>query len=81
MEAVAIHGDKDQEERTWALDCSKAGSKDVPPGEFVLGSPAMPKREFAVGLTVPRTVEKLKARIAELETRLAALEKRNTPPA
>ena len=51
-------------------------SKDVPPGEFVLGSPAMPKREFAVGLTVPRTVEKLKARVAELEARLAAIEKR-----
>ena len=51
-------------------------SKDVPPGEFVMGSPAMPKREFIVGLTVPRTVEKLKSRVAELEARLAALEKR-----
>lgn len=51
-------------------------SKDVPPGEFVLGAPAVPKREFVVGMTVPRAVEKLKARVAELEARLAALEKR-----
>ena len=50
-------------------------SKDVPPGEFVMGSPAMPKKEFVVGLTVPRTVAKLKARVEELEARLAALEK------
>ncbi|MEI8244063.1 MAG: UDP-3-O-(3-hydroxymyristoyl)glucosamine N-acyltransferase [bacterium] len=49
-------------------------SKDVAPGEFVLGSPGVSKREFAVGLTVPRTVEKLKARVKELEARLAALE-------
>ena len=56
-------------------------SKDIAAGEFVLGAPAVPKREFVVGLTVPRTVEKLKARVAELEARLSALEKRNTPPA
>lgn len=51
-------------------------SKDVAPGEFVMGSPAMPKKEFIVGLTVPRSVAKLKERVADLEARLAALEKR-----
>jgi len=49
-------------------------SKDVAPGEIVMGSPAMPKKEFIVGLTVPRTVTKLKDRLADLEARLAALE-------
>ena len=51
-------------------------SKDVAPGDFVLGAPAVAKKTFAVSLTVPRAVEKLKARIAELEARLAAVEKR-----
>jgi UDP-3-O-[3-hydroxymyristoyl] glucosamine N-acyltransferase len=50
-------------------------SKDVPAGEFVLGAPAVPKREFVMGLAVPRQVERLKARVADLEARLAALEK------
>lgn len=49
-------------------------SKSVPPGEYVLGLPALPKREFANTLLVPRQVEKLKARVAELEARLKALE-------
>jgi UDP-3-O-[3-hydroxymyristoyl] glucosamine N-acyltransferase len=51
-------------------------SKDVPPGEFVLGAPAVPKKEFVGQLTVPRTVEKLKVRVKELEARLAALERK-----
>ena len=42
-------------------------SKDVPPGEYVLGLPALPKREFAATLLLPRLVEKLKARIEALE--------------
>ena len=54
-------------------------SKDVAPGEFVLGAPAIPKKEFAATLLVPRHVEKLKARVAELEARLAALEKAAGP--
>jgi UDP-3-O-[3-hydroxymyristoyl] glucosamine N-acyltransferase len=48
-------------------------SKDVPPGEYVLGLPALPKREFAGTLLVPRLVEKLKARVAALEAQLKAL--------
>jgi len=45
-------------------------SKDVPPGEYVLGLPALPKREFAATLLLPRLVEKLKARIEALEAHL-----------
>ena len=48
--------------------------KDVPPGEFMLGSPALPKKDFVATMVLPRTVAKLKARIGELEARLAALE-------
>ena len=51
-------------------------SKDVPPGELVMGSPARSKREYAISLAAPRAIEKLKARVEELEARLAALEKR-----
>ncbi len=56
-------------------------SKDVPPGEFVMGSPAVSKKEFVVGLAAPRAVEKLKHRVAELEARLAALEEQRSPTA
>jgi UDP-3-O-[3-hydroxymyristoyl] glucosamine N-acyltransferase len=48
-------------------------SKDVPPGEYVIGTPAGPKREYVQSLAAPRQVEKLKARVAELEARLAKL--------
>ncbi len=48
-------------------------SKDVPEGEYYLGLPAYPKREFAATLLVPRQVEKLKQRVAALEARLNAL--------
>jgi UDP-3-O-[3-hydroxymyristoyl] glucosamine N-acyltransferase len=47
-------------------------SKSVPEGEYYLGLPALPKREFAAQLLVPRQVEKLKAKVAELEARLNA---------
>ncbi len=50
-------------------------SKDVPEGEYYLGLPAYPKREFAAQLLVPRQVQKLKQRVAELEARLEALGK------
>lgn len=52
-------------------------SKDVPPGEFYLGLPAVSRRELAAQLLVPRQVEKLKARVAALEARLSQLD----PPA
>jgi len=48
-------------------------SKDVPEGEYYLGLPAYPKREFAATLLVPRQVDKLKQRVAELEAKVAAL--------
>ena len=50
-------------------------SKDVPAGEYVLGLPALPKREFAAQLLVPRQVEKLKQQVAELQAALAALKR------
>lgn len=49
-------------------------SKDVGPGEYVLGIPAISRREFANTLLQPRLVEKLKARIEALEGRLKELE-------
>ncbi len=48
-------------------------SKSVPEGEYYLGLPACPKREFGAQLLVPRQVEKLKAKVAELEARLKEL--------
>ena len=49
-------------------------SKDVPAGEFVLGAPAQPKRTFiTTTLAVPRQVERLKQKVAELEAAVAAL--------
>ncbi len=55
-------------------------SKDVPPGEFVLGAPAQPKRDYVVTtLGVPRQVERLKARVSELESRLEALQQKPRP--
>ena len=50
-------------------------SKDVPAGEYVIGLPALPKREFAAQLLVPRQVEKLKRQVAELQAALAALKR------
>jgi len=47
-------------------------SKDVPDGEYYLGLPAIPKREFAATLLVPRQVEKLRQQVAELKARLDA---------
>lgn len=47
-------------------------SKDVPPGEFVVGSPAVGRREFVRSLTVPREIERLKKRLAALEAQCKA---------
>ena len=45
-------------------------SKDVPPGEYYIGLPACPKREFGAQLLLPRQVEKLKEQVAALKARL-----------
>ena len=47
-------------------------SKNVPEGEYYLGLPACPRREFGAQLLVPRQVEKLKKQVAELQARLDA---------
>lgn len=47
--------------------------EDVPEGEYVVGSPAVPKRAFAEGLLLPRLVDKLKRRVADLEAQVKAL--------
>jgi UDP-3-O-[3-hydroxymyristoyl] glucosamine N-acyltransferase len=49
-------------------------AKDVPEGEFYLGTPAVPRREFGKTMLLPRSVDKLKNKIAELEARIASLE-------
>lgn len=48
-------------------------SKDVPAGEYYIGLPAAPKKEFAATLLMPRQIEKLKKQVAELQARLDAL--------
>ena len=53
----------------------QAGVKeDVPEGEYYIGTPAVPKRTFAQSLLLPRQVDKLKAKLAEMEARLKAIE-------
>ncbi len=55
----------------------QAGVKeDVPEGEYVVGTPAIPKRKFAEGLLLPRVVDKLKKKVADLEAKLKELEAR-----
>ena len=51
-------------------------SKDVPEGEYYLGLPAVPKKEFASQLLIPRQVERLKKQLADLKARLDDLENR-----
>ncbi len=45
-------------------------SKSVPAGEYYLGLPACPKREFGAQLLLPRQVEKLKKQVADLQAEL-----------
>ncbi len=47
--------------------------EDVPAGEYVIGAPAMPKRAFAEQLLLPRLVDKLKRKVADLEAKVKAL--------
>jgi len=49
-------------------------TKDVPPGAFVFGLPAVSKREVVVRAASIKQVPKLKKRIKELESRLESLE-------
>ena len=48
--------------------------KDVPPGATVIGTPAEPQREFMSRLILPKTVNKLKAQLKELEAKVKELE-------
>ncbi|MDD2597730.1 MAG: UDP-3-O-(3-hydroxymyristoyl)glucosamine N-acyltransferase [Kiritimatiellae bacterium] len=48
-------------------------AKDIPEGEFYLGLPAGPRRELAASMLLPRTVDKLKKRVAELEAKIKEL--------
>jgi len=45
-------------------------TKSVPPGEYYIGIPGCPKREFAAQLLVPRQVAKLKEKLDKLEDNL-----------
>lgn len=44
-------------------------SKDVAPGAFVVGSPAVSRKDFARNLLLAREVERLKKRLSALESR------------
>lgn len=48
-------------------------TKDIPAGEYCIGAPAVPKREYAQTLMLPRSVAKLTARVKELEAQLKAM--------
>ena len=54
--------------------CKIAGTsgvvKSLPPGSVAVGTPAESQREFMTRLTLPKKVEKLEARIKELEAQL-----------
>ncbi len=49
-------------------------SKDVPPGTFMFGSPAVPMKEFSEYQAHVHRLPELKKRVAELEKRLKELE-------
>lgn len=50
-------------------------TKDVPEGEYVIGSPSMNKREFAETILMPsKQIARLKKQLAQLTERLNALE-------
>ncbi|MFA7172701.1 MAG: UDP-3-O-(3-hydroxymyristoyl)glucosamine N-acyltransferase [Kiritimatiellia bacterium] len=48
-------------------------AKDIPAGEFYIGLPAGPRRELAASMLLPRVVDKLKKRVAELEDKVKEL--------
>lgn len=59
--------------------CRVAGTsgvvKSVPPGATVVGTPAEPTRDFMARIILPKTVEKLKGKISELEKKIAEMQK------
>lgn len=60
-----------------AIIGAQAGvTKDVPPGAYVIGFPATPQKEMAEQFANVSRLPSLKARVAELEMRLQALETR-----
>jgi UDP-3-O-[3-hydroxymyristoyl] glucosamine N-acyltransferase len=48
--------------------------KDVAPGATVIGTPAEPQRDFMARLILPKTVNKLKAQLKDLEAKIKELE-------
>ncbi len=44
--------------------------RDVPPGATVIGTPAEPQREFMARFILPKTVNKLKEKVKELEKKV-----------
>lgn len=48
-------------------------TKDVPSGQYYLGVPAEPKKEFAARLLLPHQIERLKRQIADLQAKLEAM--------
>lgn len=54
-------------------------SKDVPAGAMVVGSPAADRREAVKVFALPRTVDRLKARLEALEAEIAAI-RSSLPP-
>ncbi len=57
--------------------CQVAGTssvvKSLPAGTIVVGTPAEPQRDFMARIALPKKVQKLDAKIKELEAKLAAL--------
>jgi UDP-3-O-[3-hydroxymyristoyl] glucosamine N-acyltransferase len=49
-------------------------AKDVAPGATLIGTPAEPQRDFMTRLILPKTVNKLKAQLKDLEAKIKKLE-------
>lgn len=57
------------------LGPQSGSTKDVPAGEYVMGTPAVSKREFVQNtLMAPRQIEKLKKQVADLEARIKEIQ-------
>lgn len=61
-----------------AVVAAKAGAtKDVPPGEYVMGMPAMSAQKFKRNLAALQLLPKLKERVADLQRRTEKLEEKH----